>query len=142
MYLNDEGFFLAFRSILKKMHRMGDKALSRFGLGTSEMRLLLLLYAETSGCSQEYLVSKQIVDRTNVGRSLKKLESLGLIRRETNETDHRAKRVFLEARGMEIRPQILEIKEKIEARVMQSIHRSDYLILTTLLQKIDRSLKE
>ncbi len=140
MYLNDDDFFLAFRSIVKKMHRMGDRALVRFGLNHSEMRLMLLLYTEEAGCSQEYLISKQVIDRTSVGRSLKKLESSGYIRRDTSEADRRAKQVYLEPRGMEIKPQLLEIKEQIEAKVLQSLSRNDYLTLTSLLQKIDNSL--
>lgn len=141
MYSNDDGFFRALRSVVKNMHALGDASMARFGLTHAEAGLLLLLYAEgREGCSQDTLAVSQVVDRTNIGRSLKKLEARGYVRRERLDDDRRANWVYVTEAGMGLKDEILSIKSSIEARVRQGVSSDDYLRLAEALRVIDRNL--
>ncbi len=136
MFLNDDTLFLSLRNIIRKMHRLGDREMTRYGMSHAEMRLLLLLFEE-DGRSQEYLVSKHAVDRTSVGRSLKRLESLGFVTRAKNPEDGRANLVFLTERGRESRETVLTIKEDIERKATAGVTPEELRLLSRLLQKMD-----
>ncbi|MDD3916594.1 MAG: MarR family winged helix-turn-helix transcriptional regulator [Synergistaceae bacterium] len=139
MFLGDDVFFRSLRSIVKKMHRLGDAALSAHGIGHAEMRLLLLLYGE-DGRPQESLVAGQVVDRTNVGRSLKKLEELGYVERRKSPEDGRAKLVFLTERGRALQASVLSVKHDIEAKVTSGISGEELRVVSKILEKMDKKL--
>jgi len=139
MFSGDDVFFRSLRSIVKKMHRLGDTALSAYGIGHAEMRLLLLLYGE-DGRPQESLVAGQVVDRTNVGRSLKKLEELGYVVRRKSPEDGRAKLVFLTERGRALQASVLSVKHDIEAKVTSGISGEELRVVSKILEKMDKKL--
>ena len=139
MFLNDDAFFLSLRNVIKKMHGLGDRAMGAYGMSHAEMRLLLLLYG-ADGCSQEHIASRQNVDPTNVGRSLKKLETLGYIRRTRSREDGRANLVFLTDRGRDIRETVLAIKADIEAKATRNISREELELVSRILGKMDEGL--
>jgi DNA-binding MarR family transcriptional regulator len=139
MFTGDDVFFRSLRSIVKKMHRLGDMALSAYGIGHAEMRLLLLLYGE-DGCPQESLVAGQVVDRTNVGRSLKKLEDLGYVERKKSPEDGRAKLVFLTERGRALQASVLSVKQDIEAKVTSGISGEELRVVSKILEKMDTKI--
>ena len=139
MFTGDDVFFRSLRSIVKTMHRLGDTALSAYGIGHAEMRLLLLLYGEDA-CPQESLVAGQVVDRTNVGRSLKKLEELGYVERKKSPEDGRAKLVFLTERGRALQASVLSVKHDIEAKVTSGISGEELRVVSKILEKMDKKL--
>ncbi len=139
MFSNDDRFFSFLRSIVKKMHKLGDMELIRFGLTHAEMRSLLMIY-EDDGCRQDSLVVGLGVDRTNVGRALKKLENLGYVSRVKDENDSRAYRVFITEKGESIKSKMLEIKSDIEKLAMADVTAEEFAVAAEILAKIDRSL--
>ena len=74
-----------FRNVTKKWMFIVDKELLPHGITHTEARLLSMLYA-CDRCPQDFLTAGVSIDRSNVGRALKKLEAAGYIKREKNET--------------------------------------------------------
>lgn len=140
MYTQDDLFFQSLRSIVKKMHCLGARAMVPYGLSHAEMRMLLLLYAQ-DGCSQDDLVSKQSIDRTNVGRALKKLESLGFVRRAKDSGDRRMNIVHLTDKGKRFKSYVLEAKRRIEKRLIDTISPQEYSEASRILSRIDAGFR-
>lgn len=141
MYLYDDGFFASLRSIVRSMHALADSAMLPYGITHAEVSVLLLLYADgDSGCSQDSLHSRLPVDRTNIGRSLKRLEELGYVSRERTDADRRAKWIYLTARGLELRDPIFSMKRGIEERARDGIAEGDYRRLSDVLRIVAGNL--
>ena len=140
--MNKDVFF-TLHSINKKMRKIADNELQVFGFTNTEMRLLNMIYFyDADGCTQDEFVSKIEIDRSNVGRALKKLENLGYIRREKDEEDQRAFRVFLTEKGWSIKDDLIGIRENIKRMFATGMSSKDFNDLTKLLQRADANLSE
>lgn len=91
--------------------RYFGREMSRLGFGPGQFFFLSELYRE-EGLSQDELSRRVGVDKSNTSRALTKLESYGLIRRESDLINHRVKRVFLEPKAREIKNEFIKIQEK------------------------------
>ncbi len=136
-----EELFALLRSIIKKMRKILDKEISSFGIGHAEMRLLMMIYS-FEDCTQEELTSKIEVDRSNVGRALKKLTQLGYIERERDSKDGRVYKITLTEKGREIKEPLTRIKQDIERTIAHYGTEEEIEILIKLLAKIDKGVTE
>jgi len=137
----EERVFVFLRSIVKKMHGIADKKLYPLGMSHAEMRLMMMIYqTDPDACSQEDLAAHLVVDRSNVGRALKKLETLGLVERAKDERDGRVYRVLLTEKGRTIRERLFKIKSGIEKTCMMGTSEKERKALAELLERMDQSL--
>ena len=75
-----------------QMHR--GRALEPLGLRAGQVSFLATLYHH-DGLSQDELASRLHIDKGTTCRALHGLEEAGYVRRESDETDRRVKRVYL-----------------------------------------------
>ncbi len=141
MMFSKDDFFIFFRSILKKWMKIVEKELFLFDIGHAEARLLMNLYS-MDGCSQDELASKVEVDRSNVGRALKKLEKIGYIEREKSKEDGRSYRVFVTKKSLKIKEEMFEVKENLKKTVTMDMTDKEVDMFSKLLEKVDSSLCE
>ncbi|HBB5410605.1 TPA: MarR family transcriptional regulator, partial [Listeria monocytogenes] len=66
------------------------------------------LYKE-DGISQESMAKRFMVDKASVTRHIKRLEELGMIRREIDAKDRRIQRIFVTETGFQMRDLIEEV---------------------------------
>ncbi|MCG8568504.1 MAG: MarR family transcriptional regulator [Spirochaetes bacterium] len=133
--------FFILHSIFKKMRKIADKQLHVYGMTHTEMRILNMIYIlEADGDTQDEFAKRIEIDRTNVGRSLKKLENLGYIRREKAAEDKRALRVFITEKGLVIKDEILAVRENIKNIFTKDMTQTEINSLTELLEKSDKNL--
>jgi len=138
-----EDFFFILHNISKKMRKIADNELNVFGLTNTEMRILNMIYFfDIDGCTQDEFVSQMEIDRSNVGRALKKLEKLEYIKREKNENDQRAFRVFLTEKGWSIKDDLLAIRENMKKTISLNYNVKEFERLVKLLKKADVNLTE
>lgn len=137
----EEKVFFLLRNIIKNMRKVLDKEIAGFGIGHSEMRLLSMLY-ESGNCKQDDLISKIEVDRSNVGRSLKKLEKQEYIAREKDSNDFRSYNVIITKKGLEIKPELMRIKENIEKTLSSNLNKKEVQNLLKLLTTLDLNMTE
>ncbi|MBC2117888.1 MarR family winged helix-turn-helix transcriptional regulator [Listeria booriae] len=81
--------------------------LKEHGLGVGQLRYITTLYHH-GGLSQDTIVKRFMVDKANVARHIQRLEELGMIRREVDQTDKRKHLIYLTEKGQEVQPIIEE----------------------------------
>jgi len=138
---SEEKLFFSLHNIMKKMRSLFNKALLPFGITHSEIRILMMVY-ESKDCRQEDLISRLEVDRSNVGRSLKKLERMNYIGREKDQSDARRYRIYITEKGKNIRDRLLKIRDNIRENVVKSATIEEIEKLSKLLEKIDQNLSK
>ncbi|MBF2388318.1 MarR family winged helix-turn-helix transcriptional regulator [Listeria welshimeri] len=93
-----------------------NKKLLKTGLNIGQLRYLWTLYKE-DGISQESMAKRFMVDKASVTRHIKRLEELGMIRREMDAKDRRIQRIFVTDRGYQMRDLIEEVTKEWSARL-------------------------
>ena len=139
MFPGDNTFFSSLRSIIRKMHQISDRELSVHGISHAEMRIMLFLYNK-DGCRQDELSVAMGIDRSNVGRSLKKLENLELVIRKKVTEDARSLRVLLTEKGFKIKQVLEQLKTNIESTVTTGISSRDFTVISKTLETMDNNL--
>ncbi|HDU7717230.1 TPA: MarR family transcriptional regulator [Listeria monocytogenes] len=85
-----------------------NKKLLETGLNIGQLRYLWTLYKK-DGISQESMAKRFMVDKASVTRHIKRLEELGMIRREIDAKDRRIQRIFVTETGFQMRDLIEEV---------------------------------
>ncbi|EAD5121398.1 MarR family transcriptional regulator [Listeria monocytogenes] len=85
-----------------------NKKLLETGLNIGQLRYLWTLYKE-DGISQESMAKRFMVDKASVTRHIKRLEEMGMIRREIDAKDRRIQRIFVTETGFQMRDLIEEV---------------------------------
>ncbi|MBC1244579.1 MarR family transcriptional regulator [Listeria welshimeri] len=93
-----------------------NKKLLKTGLNIGQLRYLWTLYKE-DGISQESMAKRFMVDKASVTRHIKRLEELGMIRREMDAKDRRIQRIFVTDTGYQMRDLIEEVTKEWSARL-------------------------
>ena len=138
---NEDSLMKLIQNVIKQMRKILDKEIMQFNIGHSEMKILMILYLE-DGITQEKLNEKIEVDRSNIGRTLKKLEELKYIVRYKNEDDARSKIIFLCDKALKIKNSLMKIKNDLEKTINMNLKTNEMNILIELLEKIFDNLKE
>ena len=137
---NQPDIFNLLHNIVKSMRKMSDKELYAFGITHTEMRILMALHLLYDGeCNQEKLVEQLDVDRTNVGRALKKLELMNYIKREKNKNDARTFRVSITEKGMGRKDQLIDFRKKIKTSLIKGLSEQEVKMLSEILLKINNN---
>lgn len=129
------------QGIIKNMRKVLDQEIAAWGIGHAEMRLLMILFSGAE-IRQEELTSRIDVDRSNIGRALKKLETLGYIRRTKDPDDNRSYMVALTETGRELKTPFLKIKGDLEETIGMGVSDEDMTVLISLLKKLGKNMSE
>lgn len=89
-----------------KLNNYYQKVVNPFNITVDQWEILVILW-EREGITQKDLAERLYKDQTNIARMLFKLEQKGFVHRITHETDRRSLRVYLTAKGREIKADIL-----------------------------------
>lgn len=90
-----------------KLNNYYQKVVNPFDITVDQWEILVILW-EKEGITQKDLAERLYKDQTNIARMLFKLEKKGFVHRVTHESDRRALRVYLTAKGRDIKNEILE----------------------------------
>ena len=137
----EKDIFIFFHSIMKKMKKIADNELIYEKLTHTEMRVLMTLYY-TEIKTQEEMVANLDIDRSNISRSLKKLENFGYVCKEKNSDDKRINNILLTQKGITIKEKLLSIRENIKKTLNFAISGDEMNALIKLLDKTDECINE
>jgi DNA-binding MarR family transcriptional regulator len=113
----------------------GDRRLfSRFGL-TPPRFYVLLHVSEEPGISSSDLSQKLLCDKSNVTRIVKGLEASGYLERRPHESDGRAQRLYLTARGATV---CSEVNTAHKAYNMARLDSIDTAVQNTLIENLNQ----
>ena len=93
--------------LMRQLNLFFSHELSEVEVTASELMYLAQLYAQ-DGLIQDEMSNKISVDRAATTRTLQAMEKKGLVRREQDENNHRAKRVYLTEKARELESRIRE----------------------------------
>ena len=113
---------------------MGSE-MSRIGFGPGQFFLLSELF-ETEGLRQDELSQRVGVDKSNTSRALAKLESYGLVRRESDPENHRAKKVYLTEKAHVIKNKFKKIQRHWNAELLNGLTETEKAALLSGLKKV------
>jgi len=132
-----------FESINKKIKHIVEMELAGTGIGHSEGRVLYHLFGSgKEGVSQEAICQSVIgLDRSNVGRALKKLENRGYVIRKREIDDARAYRVFLSDKGRELEHKIKLIRANIRQTFREAGFKNEERVIIDYLKRVDKKLQ-
>jgi MarR family transcriptional regulator for hemolysin len=120
----------------RRRYQAAEKSFAALGLNHTEARLLTLLQEAGGSASQEALSEAVYVDRTNVGRALKRLEAGGMITRKQDEADKRGKRVHITGAGSNKMADITALKTAMARDFFPGMDARDIKLVIERLKKM------
>jgi len=120
----------------RKRYMFAAPYLVSSGFSPTEARLLTLIINHGGPISQDELSSKIHLDRTNVGRGLKKLEQQGYVTRLRDEKDRRANFVTATPNAKKEASKIHKIRIQAADDFLGHLNSADVNSLTNSIKKV------
>ena len=102
----------------------------------------IIYIAKHEGCTQKQLGESLFMDNGYVTRTLKKLESLQMIKRITNDDDKRIINLFLTDNGKSVFEKSRMLFKKWDDQVFSGINNKEKEQIMSLMQKIKESRRK
>jgi DNA-binding MarR family transcriptional regulator len=112
-----------------------DRAFEQIGLGKG-LYLYLALLSRNEGLTQHQLAMELALDEGTVARALQRLTGAGWLRKERDERDGRAFRVYLAKRAEEIMPRVLQELEAWNGLLVEGFTAEEREIALRLLVRM------
>ena len=118
-----------------------DKALKPMGVTRSQWWVLVNLSRHNGeGMMQTELAKVMDVGKVTLGGLIDRLETTGLVRRQPDPQDRRAKKVVMTAKGLKLLADITVVAKGVNARIMSGIPRADITRAEELLYRMKKQL--
>lgn len=108
----------------------------RFGLSVTEWRVIAILgrFPESPA---SLIVERSAMDKVAISRAVRRLLDNGLVRRERDQSDRRAKPLSLSGRGREVYATIVPAALAYERRLLDALNGEEQKLLVGLLDKLE-----
>jgi len=118
-----------------------DKALRPIGVTRSQWWVLANLSRHNGkGMMQTELAKVMDVGKVTLGGLIDRLEATGVVARQADPQDRRAKRVVMTPRGVKLLTEIQDIAKVVNARIMAGIAKGDITRAEAVLHKMKQQL--
>ena len=118
-----------------------DNALRPMGVTRSQWWVLANLSRHNGkGMMQTELAKVMDVGKVTLGGLIDRLEASGLVKRQADPTDRRAKRVVMTPKGIKLLADIQVVATEVNGRIMNGIGRNDVTRAETVLYKMKQQL--
>ena len=125
--------------ISSQMRRNYSEMLRELNLHVGQDQLLCRLWKE-DGVTQIQLSERLNCEPPTIANMLKALESYGLIYRQRDESDGRVNRVYLTAKGQEVKDPIEKVWRKQQTKLLDGMSHEERLLLKNLLRKMAENI--
>ncbi len=112
------------RELLKRGYRI-----------TGEHFDVLFYLMEKDGQHQQQLAETLCKDKTTITRIINRVEALNLVKRKTNRTDGRQKKVCLTGTGRKIVREAMSLSREIMIKVQKNISQADMAVFNKVLSQ-------
>ena len=134
----DFGFRVA--RIARRLRQAVDAELSAYGLTDATWRPLAYVGRLGDGVRQKELATALSIEGPSLVRLLDNLERRGLIERREDETDRRARGIYLTRAGRELAVRVAKVGSEIQTRVLAKVPPADLEICKAVFDTIEREL--
>ncbi|WP_036666687.1 MarR family winged helix-turn-helix transcriptional regulator [Paludibacterium yongneupense] len=124
--------------IPKVMRAALDARLKPFGLSQARWQVLLKLRHSGRALSQHELAQRVGIEPASLVRHLDALQQDGLIEREADPVDRRAKRVTLTAQGDALSQQLMSVAQSMRAELLQDVSEAELQVCIDVLSRLKR----
>ena len=136
----DFGFNVA--RLARRLRQTVDDELQAFGLTDATWRPLAYVGRLGGGVRQKELATALAIEGPSLVRLLDSLERRGLIERREDETDRRARGIYLTRAGRDLAVRVAKVGTEIQARLLANVPPADLEICQRVLANIERQLAE
>jgi len=136
----DFGFNVA--RLARRLRQAVDAELQAFGLTDATWRPLAYVGRLGGGVRQKELAIALAIEGPSLVRQLDNLERRGLIERREDETDRRARGIYLTRAGRDLAVRVAKVGTEIEERLLAKVPAADLEICQRVLASIERGLDE
>jgi len=112
-----------------------EEKLSKYGLGSGEIPILLTLYHE-GDLNQKILTEKLFIDKATVSREIRRLAERGYVKRMREEKDRRNYLVSLTEKGRDIVPKIRKISMKWREILLKNFSEEEKKFIIYAMEKM------
>jgi DNA-binding MarR family transcriptional regulator len=112
-----------------------DKMMKKLEISSGQIFLVHIL-SEKEGISQQELCDFYQIDKAAVGRSLKKLEQVGIIIKKVDNEDKRYNKLFLTEKWKKLLPAFREILDSFENEIRQDLTKAEVDFFLRIIKKI------
>ena len=131
---------IALRAAYLAMHRRSEAAFAKHGVTADQFVLLATLQRGGHAMTQRELARRMSSDPSTVRAMLVLMEKRGLVERETNPTDSRARTVTLTAKGKRTFERLWMEGEPIRDQLLEALQPDEAEVLVGLLQRVTHGL--
>jgi MarR family transcriptional regulator for hemolysin len=140
--LDPEGFGFLLNDITRLNRAEFDRRTSEAGLGLTPGDGRTLAYASRIGAVRQNVLAERMgVEAMTLSTSLDRLETRGLVLRQPDPADRRAKLVYLTAAGEEMLARIQPVSASLRKDVSAGIDAADWEMLMQMLKKVRTNLQ-
>ena len=126
--------------ISRRLRQAVDSELAVFGLTEATWRPLAYVGLLGEGVRQRELAAALGIEGPSLVRLLDSLERRGLIERREDETDRRARGIYLTRAGRDLAVRVAKVGTEIQARVLAKVPPADLEICKAVFDTIEREL--
>ncbi len=132
----DEGSVGKWISILNRHGQAYiSKNLKKFDIGSGQYIFIITLF-DNNGISQDKLSEILSIDKGTTARALQKLEAKGYIRREIDDKDKRAYKVYATEKAYVIKPEIFKVLKASSNILSENLTDTEKKLAIDLLKKM------
>ena len=124
-------------SITHRAHTslVDKKFKKKFNLSHGQVFILINIYRDEGIC-QHRLCEEYNLDKSGVGRILKKLENKNLVFRKSDPEDKRKKLIYLTEKAKEMKTEFKELLKEIEKQMRKGLTQKEIDTISKVLKKI------
>lgn len=123
------------------MHRQTQSLLSRHDM-TADQYVLLAILSIEDGVTQQELTKRAASDPNTIRAMLVLLEGKGLVARKPHDTDRRARKVLLTAKGRRIYQKLASALEPLQAALRAPFSEQEAQTLVDSLQRFCEAIRQ
>ncbi len=136
--------FLPYRlSVLNNMvsRALAEQYQARFGLSIPEWRVMANL-GRAAPMSANEVAERTSMDKVKVSRAISRMQTAGLLKRETDPRDHRVSSLRLSAKGKKIYDKIAPMALAWEQEFLSVLSEREIAAFDKILGKLDKRIRE
>ncbi len=138
----DPEFGYRMSRIVRRLRQAVDAELRAFGLTEASWRPLAYVGRMGEGVRQKELAAALGIEGPSLVRALDNLERRGLIERREDETDRRARGIYLTATGRDLQKRVVRISTDVQARLLATVEPADIAASLRVFAVIEQALDE
>ena len=110
-------------------------------LTTAQVRTLAIL-AVADGLTINEVAVYAVMEQSTMSRTLDAMEAQGLLRRETDAGDNRARRIFLTDQGRTLFDEVWPVMRGIYRQMFEGVDEAEYAGFVAVLQRVLRNVRK